>query len=572
MSFTTHPSARGVARTALSLGTAAALVATLGAPASFAAPAKANGAERAKAHTTISSLSSAQQKAGFNRFVITYTDSALNAGGINWASPAGTQVSTWSDSLYQGLTSEVKSVDDLFKIKTNYVRTTAQKATVVTLSSKLTAEQAEKYMATLSSNPSVASVEPDLLRRSNARARGAATSKVAQVAQAAQASNQVVAPNDTLYPQQWNLHDAKGLSAPEAWKTTQGAGVTVAVIDSGIVKHPDLDANVLPGYDFITEPSIARDGNGRDSDPTDQGNWEEAGVCDADSEASESNWHGTHVAGSIAAIMNNKRGIVGVAPSTKILPVRALGMCGGYDSDIADAMVWAAGGTVEGVPANSNPAKIINLSLGGEGTCPATYSKAIAEVNKRGAILVVAAGNDGQDTSKVAPANCGGSIVVGATDQNGKRSDFSNYGKLVDVSAPGNNIMSTVDLGTTVSTGAGYTEYDGTSMAAPQVAGVIALMKSVDPSLTAERAKQILKQTSKPLTCDVNACGSGIVNAASALAALQGKKDPNPVAKPWPKRAPKHPTRAARVGYVTNPAVNHNPPFLITAHGLIPGQ
>lgn len=572
MSFTTHPSARGVARTALSLGTAAALVTTLGAPASFAAPAKANGAERAKAHTTISSLSSAQQKAGFNRFVITYTDSALNAGGINWASPAGTQVATWNDALYQGLTSEVKSVDDLFKIKTSYVRTTAQKATVVTLSSKLTAEQAEKYMAALSSNPSVASVEPDLLRRSNARTRTAANSKVAQVAQAAQASNQVVAPNDTLYPQQWNLHGTKGISAPEAWQTTQGAGVTVAVIDSGIVKHPDLDANVLPGYDFITEPAIARDGNGRDSDPTDQGNWEEEGVCDSGSEASESNWHGTHVAGSIAAVMNNKRGIVGVAPSTKILPVRALGMCGGYDSDIADAMVWAAGGTVEGVPANSNPAKIINLSLGGEGTCPATYSKAIAEVNKRGAILVVAAGNDGQDTSKVAPANCGGSIVVGATDQNGKRSDFSNYGKIVDVSAPGSNIMSTVDLGTTVSTGAGYTEYDGTSMAAPQVAGVIALMKSVDPSLNAERAKQILKQSSKPLTCDVNGCGSGIVNAASALAMVQGKKDPNPQAKPWPKRAPKHPTRAARVGYVTNPAVNHNPPFLITAHGLIPGQ
>ena len=278
MSFTTHPSARGVARTALSLGTAATLVATLGAPASFAAPAQANSAERAKAHTTISSLSSAQQKAGFNRFVITYTDSALNAGGINWASPAGTQVATWNDALYQGLTSEVKSVDDLFKIKTNYVRTTAQKATVVTLSSKLTAEQAEKYMATLSSNPSVASVEPDLLRRSTARARGAATSKVAQVAQA---SNQAVAPNDTLYPQQWNLHGTKGLAAPEAWKTTQGAGVTVAVIDSGIVKHPDLDANVVPGHDFITEPAIARDGNDRDSNPTDQGNWEEAGVCDA---------------------------------------------------------------------------------------------------------------------------------------------------------------------------------------------------------------------------------------------------------------------------------------------------
>lgn len=567
MSFTTHPSSRRIARVALSMGTAAALVASLGAPATFAAPAQANSAERAKAHTTISSLSSEQQKAGFNRFVITYTDSALNAGDINWASPAGTQVATWSDSLYQGLTSEVKSVDDLFKIKTNYVRTTAQKATVVTVSSKLTAEQAEKYMATLSSNPSVESVEPDLLRRSTARRQATSTLAKAATALKTQAA---VTPNDTLYPQQWNLHDAKGISTPEAWATTQGSGVTVAVIDSGIVKHPDLDANVLPGYDFITEPSIARDGNGRDADPTDQGNWEEAGVCAADSEASESNWHGTHVAGSIAAIMNNKRGIAGVAPNAKILPLRALGMCGGYDSDIADAMVWAAGGTVEGVPANTHPAQIINLSLGGEGTCPATYSKAIAEVNKRGAILVVAAGNDNQDTSKIAPANCGGSIVVGSTNQKGQRSDFSNYGKIVDVSAPGDGIMSTVDLGTTVSTGAGYTEYDGTSMAAPQVAGIIALMKSVDPSLTADRAKQVLKQSAKPLTCDVNACGAGIANAASALEVLQGK-NATP-AHPKPKRAPKYPTRAARTGYVTNPTTNHNPPFLITPGGLIPGQ
>ena len=567
MSFTTHPSSRRIARVALSMGTAAALVASLGAPATFAAPAQTSNVARAAAHTTISSLSSDQQKAGFNRFVITYTDDALNAGGINWASPAGTHVATWSDSLYSGITADVQKIDDLLNVKTNYVRTTSQKATVVTTSSKLTAEQAEKYMAALSSNASVASVEPDLMRRSSARRQ--ATSTLAKAASASK-NQAAVTPNDTLYPQQWNLHDAKGISAPEAWATTQGSGVTVAVIDSGIVKHPDLDANVLPGYDFITEPSIARDGNGRDADPTDQGNWEEAGVCAAGSEASESNWHGTHVAGSIAAIMNNKRGIAGVAPNAKILPLRALGMCGGYDSDIADAMVWAAGGTVEGVPANTHPAQIINLSLGGEGTCPATYSKAIAEVNKRGAILVVAAGNDDQDTSKIAPANCGGSIVVGSTNQKGQRSDFSNYGKIVDVSAPGDGIMSTVDLGTTVSTGAGYTEYDGTSMAAPQVAGIIALMKSVDPSLTADRAKQVLKQSAKPLTCDVNACGAGIANAASALEVLQGK-NATP-AHPKPKRAPKYPTRAARTGYVTNPTTNHNPPFLITPNGLIPGQ
>lgn len=169
MSFTTHPSSRRIARVALSMGTAAALVASLGAPATFAAPAQTSNAARAAAHTTISSLSSDQQKAGFNRFVITYTDDALNAGGINWASPAGTHVATWSDSLYSGITADVQKIDDLLNVKTNYVRTTSQKATVVTTSSKLTAEQAEKYMAALSSNASVASVEPDLMRRSSAR-------------------------------------------------------------------------------------------------------------------------------------------------------------------------------------------------------------------------------------------------------------------------------------------------------------------------------------------------------------------------------------------------------------------
>ena len=553
--------ARSSQRSLLSFVTATCLLSASVIPAVAAPTALATHATQASAAAQASNTTQSAPVA-YNRFIITYTDEAKNAASadatadqIDWSASAGTQQATWSDALYAGISSEVQSIDELLNIKTSYVRSTALDASVVTTSAELTPAQAQQYMDALSANSKVASVSPDMRRYATV-----------------DNTSETVKINDPKMNRMWSLTGEKGISALEAWGTTRGKGVTVAVLDSGITAHPDLDANVLPGYDFITEPSIARDGNGRDSDPTDQGNWEEAGVCGADAEASESNWHGTHVAGSIAAIMNNKRGIVGVAPSTKILPVRALGMCGGYDSDIADAMVWAAGGTVEGVPANSNPAKIINLSLGGEGTCPATYSKAIAEVNKRGAILVVAAGNDGQDTSKVAPANCGGSIVVGATDQNGKRSDFSNYGKLVDVSAPGSSIMSTVDLGTTVSTGAGYTEYDGTSMAAPQVAGVIALMKSVDPSLNAERAKQILKQSSKPLTCDVNGCGSGIVNAASALAMVQGKKDPNPQAKPWPKRAPKHPTRAARVGYVTNPAVNHNPPFLITAHGLIPGQ
>ena len=555
--------ARSSQRSLLSFVTATCLLSASVIPAVAVPTAQANQ-PKATQSAQISNTAQTTQSApvAYNRFIITYTEDAKNAAStdatadqIDWSAAAGTQQATWSDALYAGITSDVQSIDELLNIKTSYVRSTALDASVVTTSAELTPAQAQQYMNALSANSKVASVSPDMRRYATV-----------------DNTSEPVKINDPKMNRMWSLTGEKGVSALEAWGTTRGKGVTVAVLDSGITAHPDLDANVLPGYDFIAESAFSNDGNGRDSDPTDAGNWTVDNQCFTGSKATASDWHGTHVAGTIAAIANNNEGIAGVAPEAKIVPVRVLGACGGFDSDITDGIIWAAGGSVRGVPANSNPAKIINLSLGGEGTCPATYSKAIAEVNKRGAILVVAAGNDGQDASKVAPANCGGSIVVGATDQEGKRSDFSNYGKIVDVSAPGSNIMSTVDLGTTVSTGAGYTEYDGTSMAAPQVAGVIALMKSVDPSLNAERAKQILKQSSKPLTCDVNGCGSGIVNAASALAMVQGKKDPNPQAKPWPKRAPKHPTRAARVGYVTNPAVNHNPPFLITAHGLIPGQ
>ena len=561
--------ARSPQRSLLSFVTAtcllsASVIPAVAVPTAQANQAKASAAAQASTAAQISNNAQVTQSApvAYNRFIITYTDEAKNAAStdatadqIDWSAAAGTQQATWNDALYAGITSEVQSIDELLNIKTSYVRSTALDASVVTTSAELTPAQAQQYMDALSANSKVASVSPDMRRYATV-----------------DNTSETVKINDPKMNRMWSLTGEKGISALEAWGTTRGKGVTVAVLDSGITAHPDLDANVLPGYDFIAESAFSNDGNGRDSDPTDAGNWTVDNQCFTGSKATASDWHGTHVAGTIAAIANNNEGIAGVAPEAKIVPVRVLGACGGFDSDITDGIIWAAGGSVRGVPANHHPAQVINMSIGSEGTCPATYSKAIAEVNKRGAILVVAAGNDGQDTSKVAPANCGGSIVVGATDQNGKRSDFSNYGKIVDVSAPGSNIMSTVDLGTTVSTGAGYTEYDGTSMAAPQVAGVIALMKSVDPSLNAERAKQILKQSSKPLTCDVNGCGSGIVNAASALAMVQGKKDPNPQAKPWPKRAPKHPTRAARVGYVTNPAVNHNPPFLITPHGLIPGQ
>ena len=155
---------------------------------------------------------------------------------------------------------------------------------------------------------------------------------------------------------------------PGAWDVATGTGVTVAVIDTGITAHPDLDANVLPGYDFVSDATAARDGNGRDANAQDQGDWYAAGECGQPT-AGNTSWHGTHVAGTVAAVTGNATGVAGVAPNAKVVPVRVLAKCGGSLSDIADAIVWASGGTVAGIPANANPAKVINMSLGGSGAC-----------------------------------------------------------------------------------------------------------------------------------------------------------------------------------------------------------
>lgn len=458
----------------------------------------------------------------YNRFIITYTDEAKNAASadaaadqIDWSAAAGTQQATWSDALYAGITSDVQSIDELLNIKTSYVRSTALDASVVTTSSELTPAQAQQYMNALSANSKVASVVPDMRRYATV-----------------DHTSETIKINDPKMNRMWSLTGENGVSALEAWGTTRGKGVTVAVLDSGITAHPDLDANVLPGYDFIAESAFSNDGNGRDSDPTDAGNWTVDNQCFTGSKASPSDWHGTHVAGTIAAIANNNEGIAGVAPEAKIVPVRVLGACGGFDSDITDGIIWAAGGSVRGVPANQNPAQVINMSIGSEGTCTTPYRQAIAQANTRGSIVVVAAGNNSFDASKSSPGNCEDVINVGATDKNGKRSYFSNYGSRVDVSAPGGDrrywgggILSTLNAGKTAPGKADYAEYQGTSMAAPHVAGIVALMKAVDPKLTYAQAKKALQSTSQGIECDQSACGSGIVNAARAVQQVRSDRE-----------------------------------------------
>lgn len=389
---------------------------------------------------------------------------------------------------------------------------------VLELDRKLNAADAREFMASLAAQDGVEYVEVDRLNTIR------------------------LVPNDTRYSEQWDYFDpVGGLNLPSAWDISTGSGVVVAVLDTGITNHSDLNANVVAGYDFISSASVAGDGNGRDPDPTDVG--------DANG-GYPSSWHGTHVAGTVAAVANNNKGIAGVAFNAKIQPVRVLGKGGGYDSDIADAIVWASGGSVSGVPANPTPAKVINLSLGGSGSCGSTFQNAINSAVSRGSVLVIAAGNENQNVSNASPANCNNVIAVAANDKEGNRAWYSNYGSLIDVTAPGGEtcipnaaqtgcqtsttskgILSTLNSGTNGPVAETYAFYDGTSMATPHVAGVAALMLSVAPSLTPAQIKTTLKNTARPLpgSCP-GGCGAGIVDAYAAVTAVGGPANVPPVA------------------------------------------
>lgn len=340
-------------------------------------------------------------------------------------------------------------------------------------------------------------------------------------------------PNDTHYGVQWHYHEATGgLNVEAAWDVTDGSGVTVAVLDTGYRPHADLAANIVGGYDMISDSFIGNDGNGRDSDALDPGDWVNAGECGGGqpTQNQNSSWHGTHVAGTIAAVTNNGSGVAGVAYGAKVVPVRVLGKCGGYTSDIADGIIWAAGGSVSGVPANSNAAEVLNLSLGGGGACGSTTQSAINTARSLGATVVVAAGNENQNASNSNPANCSGVVTVAATDRAGNRAYYSNYGSVVDVAAPGgetnvsaaDGIASTLNSGTQGPGADSYVYFQGTSMATPHVAGVAALMYAVNPAITPDEVEADLKSSSRAFPGSCSQCGSGIVDATAAVAAASG--------------------------------------------------
>lgn len=351
-----------------------------------------------------------------------------------------------------------------------------------------------------------------------------------------------VIPNDTFFNRMKPLWNGGGSSdysikAPLVWGRQVGkSSVVVAILDTGITRHPDLDANVVPGYDFISDVRVANDGDGWDPDPADAGDWiteaESASGLFEGCDPTPSSWHGTHVAGTVGALQDNNFGITGVAPGARLQTIRVLGKCGGFNSDIAAGITWASGGTVPGVPPNPTPAKVLNMSLGSNGTCApdSALGAAISGAISRGSTVVVAAGNENEPATQKSPANCAGVIAVTAVDVRGQRASYANYGVApgeVTIAAPGGDfkvtgdegVLSTYNAGTTVPGQPDFAVQQGTSMATPHVAGAAALLYSAGVT-SPTRVRELLVAAVQPFPvygnstwdCTTLRCGAGILD------------------------------------------------------------
>ena len=457
-----------------------------------------------------SSQLAAKQQASTDRFIVTYRD-----GG------ARLTAATRNEALSKAAVA--------LGVRIRPVRTLATGASLIRTERKLGRAAAKRLMIELLKDPNVRAVDID------ARVKPA------------------FVPNDPLYTQQWHYgNGAGGINLEPAWDLSQGDGVVVAVLDTGITAHSELDGQKVAGYDFIADIDTAVDGDGRDADPSDPGDWHD-GECNIFGIPEDSSWHGTHVAGTVAAATNNGAGVAGVAPGARVQPVRVLGKCGGFFSDIVDAVTWASGGSVANVPDNATPAEVINLSLGGGGACPVAMQDAIDGAVSRGTTIVTAAGNGSSDVAGHTPSNCENVIAVSAVGPTGALAGYSNFGNLVDVAAPGgsgvapaeDNVLSTLNLGTQGPTTEGYAWYAGTSMAAPHVAGTVALMQAAaDTPKAPDVIEEILENTAYANGgfaggCSYDKpCGTGISDARAAIAVANGSEplppDPPPPPPPPP--------------------------------------
>ena len=462
---------------------------------SLASPLMAADRPEMAARMDLSSIEPAQS---YNRFIVTYREKdepSKNTDAVVRA--AGTALNRMDAQGGKNLKPTGASSS------ARHLRKLAGGSDLWVTSRSLDAAETEQFVKALADDPSVAFVQPDYLRRAWSADIEAQAAPV---------------PDDRYFSRyQWDYLPANGAgfidtrtglpesnwggaNIQQAWNLSAGEGIVIAVLDTGVTRHPDLDTGLADaGYDFIFDRGVSgRQTDGRVPGGWDTGDWT-WGQCRA---PSNSSWHGSHVFGTAGGQKtHNGVGMAGTAYGAKVLPVRVLGHCGGYDSDIADAIVWASGGEVDGIPRNDNPAQVINLSLGGEGTCASNSvtGRAITQAISRGTTVVVAAGNSNQDVSGFTPANCAGVVAVASTGLTGRRAWYSNYGEGITLAAPGGGmysddgiggqtvdtgfIWSAIDTGATTPGSSSYGAMAGTSQAAPHVAGAVALMQSYRRSL-----------------------------------------------------------------------------------------
>jgi serine protease len=501
-------------------------------------------------HYNVSSL---KANGHYDRFIVTW-----RPGSAEQANPALMQQSMGVALNRAGLMRATLGPQGRMQapVQAAYGRRLAIGADLLRTSRKLDRDEAAALMAQIASNPAVLHVAPDVLRH-----------PVSDIAAPATLKPGTLKPSDPQYRDyQWDLKAPSGLATAfgdrnfggsrvnAAWSLANGAngqGIVIAVLDTGITTHVDVNTQLADaGYDFITDHLLSgRKRDGRKPGGWDPGDWTtsepwESMCTDEFYPPQPSSWHGTHVASTVGAERtNNGVGLAGIAYRARVLPVRVLGHCGGFDSDISDAIIWAAGGHVAGVPDNKHPAKVINLSLGGYGHCTADdpMGQAIALANRRGATVVVAAGNDGDNVTNYSPASCPGTVTVAATGITSRRAYYSNYGRGIDLAAPGGGIYAgdkssgkqvsdgfiwqALNSGTTrpVADASGYAGYAGTSQATPHVSGTVALMQAARLArglkpLSPAQVLDILKRTAAtPKVKPERLIGAGILDSYAAV-------------------------------------------------------
>jgi serine protease len=526
-----------------------AIQALLGASIAIALSMSAQAATSQTPDTTRFDLSTLVPSGHYDRFIVTYRDgSTENANRDAMLQNVGAAVSR------AGLAASANGLRA--GVQASYQRKLATGADLIRTSRKLTSSEAANLIRQIAADPAVVHVAPDVMLH-----------RIRDIRAPDSLAPATFTPSDTYYPAyQWNLKapdgsitafgDANhgGTRVNDAWDLSDGTGVTIAVLDTGITAHVDVNTKLADaGYDFITDAFVS----GRATDDRSPGGWDLGDwtttepwlseCTDENNPPEDSSWHGTHVASTAGAeITNNARGMAGIAFHAKVLPVRVLGHCGGYTSDIADAIVWAAGGKVEGVPRNRHPADVINLSLGGEGRCnpQAVTAKAVAQANKLGAVVVVSAGNSNDDAARYTPAGCPGVITVASTGITSARAYYSNWGHAVEIAAPGGGVFQDDDPntgvisydgfiwqalnnGTTtpVPEGTTYGGFAGTSQASPHVAGTVALMQGARKALclaplNPSQVLKVLQATAyQPMIRPMGkySIGAGILDAAAAV-------------------------------------------------------